>query len=230
MPNQTAVRTESDTLSYECLNQRANQLAHTLLRKRLGSETVIGISLPRSPELIISLLAVMKCGAVYLPLSPTYPKDRLRYMVKNSNAKYIITQEKFAPLFSDTKTETIGLDTDLAKIQEQPSYDPNIPISPHQLAYIIYTSGTTGDPKGVLLEHAGLSNVIAAQKEIFKLAPSDRILLFSSINFDASLFEICMALGNASELFLMKADEMLLGEKLADTLYKHSINLRKAVK
>ncbi|MEL7500832.1 MAG: condensation domain-containing protein, partial [Cyanobacteria bacterium J06554_6] len=157
-PNCTAIiyddGTEVQQLSYQELNQRSNHLAHYLRFLGVGPEVVVGICVNRSPEMIVAMLAVMKAGGAYLPLDPTYPPERLDYMLSDAQVQVVLTQ-------SDISLQTTAQRVDLDKQQfsDQPQTNPTPVVGPDHLAYLIYTSGSTGKPKGVLISHGGLVNL-----------------------------------------------------------------------
>jgi len=213
----TAIQSKDCKLTYLELNTKANQLATLLVKRGIEPETIVGISLDRSPEMIISLLAILKAGGAYLPLDPDYPKDRLEYMIKDSRVPFVITSKKHQSVYSNIDTNILYLDDlndEISSFQIE-----NLPkrIKPNNLAYIIYTSGSTGKPKGVQLEHASLMNLVVTQNQVFTLNQNDNVLLFSSLNFDASIFAITSAFCSGATLHIAQR-EQLLGDGLTQYL------------
>jgi amino acid adenylation domain-containing protein len=216
-PNTIAIQTNNFTLTYSVLNKEANQLASLLVSRGVKPETIVGISLDRSPKMIISLLAILKAGGAYLPLDPDYPKERLEYMIKDSKVPFVITSKEQRDVYSNIKTNILYLDelkSEISSFQIE-----NLPkrIKHNNLAYVIYTSGSTGKPKGVQIEHTSLMNLTVTQNHVYRLNEDDNVLLFSSLNFDASIFAITSALCSGSSLHIA-SKEQLLGDSLSNFL------------
>ncbi|MGD1897772.1 MAG: amino acid adenylation domain-containing protein [Phormidesmis sp.] len=207
-------------LTYTELNQRSNQLAHYLQSLGVGPETVVGVCVARSPEMIIALLAVLKAGGAYLPLDPTYPADRLAYMLDDAQVPILLSQSTLS-ITAETTAQRINLDTDWPA--DQPVSNPQRTACPDNLAYLIYTSGSTGKPKGVLIPHSGLVNLTEDKIRVCDVRPGDCILQFFSFSFDASIPEIIMALASGSKLLLAPATALLPGPNLSDLIARHRV-------
>lgn len=196
-PDLTAVSCDGKELTYAALMSRANKLANYLIDKGVGVEDVVGVCLDRSTDSIAALLASMIAGATYLPLDPRYAPDRLRLIVGNSQPKAIVTQQAYLQLLvtaganSDFLIPTDSLSDDIDACSASA---PSVRLMPNNLAYLIYTSGSTGQPKGVLIEHRGLSNLVRVVETGFSTGPGDRALLYHALSFDFSIWEIAMAL------------------------------------
>jgi len=221
-PSIPAVQFNNIKLSYSQLNDKANQLAHYLMSGGVKADDIVGVSLDRSPELIISILAIIKTGAVYLPLDPTYPIDRTSYILNDAKASHVITTKNQRFKITENTT-TIFLDQITEKLLAYPTNDITETILSESRAYIIYTSGSTGRPKGVEITHKGLSALINAQISTFNLPKGSNVLQFASVNFDASIFEIVMALSTGSTLHLAQKEE-LIGDGLLNILSRREIN------
>ena len=159
-PHGAAVQARNQRLTYGELNERANQLARYLRSCGAGTETLVGISLERSVEMAIAILAVLKAGAAYLPLDPTYPRERLSYMASDARPRFLITQEGIQGGAIAGDLQTIKIDRDWRLIERESNTDPEITIAPENLAYVIYTSGSTGNPKGVMITHGNLGHYV----------------------------------------------------------------------
>jgi amino acid adenylation domain-containing protein/thioester reductase-like protein len=230
-PEAMAVIAGDQRLTYGELNARANQLAHCLqaldvapseLSPR-GAETLVGICAGRSVETIIGFLGVLKAGGTYVPLDPTYPEERLHYMIEDAQIPVVLTLERFVTgIPGSENTDIVCLDREQPRIATERTSNPDSNVQPGNLAYVIYTSGSTGKPKGVLLEHRGLCNLAAAQQQLFGLSTGDRVLQFFSLNFDGSVWEIVMALTSGAALVLASADQ-LAGRPLHDLLRTQQI-------
>jgi amino acid adenylation domain-containing protein len=196
-PDAIAVRYQDQSLTYEELNQRANQLAQYLQQQGVGPETLVGICAERTPDLLIGLLGILKAGGAYLPLDPTYPPERLAFMLADSQAPILLTQERLLPSLPQHSAKVVCLDRDWPTIQDCPPIanlksihvapaGAKIP-NPKSLAYVIYTSGSTGKPKGTLIEHRGLVNYLSWCLQAYPLSAGIGAPVHSSISFDMTI-------------------------------------------
>ncbi|HEX7773782.1 MAG TPA: amino acid adenylation domain-containing protein, partial [Pyrinomonadaceae bacterium] len=207
-PDQVAVISEEEQLSYRELNERANQLAHHLRSLGVKTESPVGILLERSIEMVVALLGVLKAGGAYVPLDPKYPSERVRFLLEDSRVSVLITSEQCAMTLPSHTAHLILLDTEAEMLQQYESTNPELVGGAENLAYIIYTSGSTGKPKGVMVQHRSLVNYIEAARVAFQITPVDRVLQFLSVSFDASAEEIYSCLVSGATLIL-RTDEML---------------------
>jgi amino acid adenylation domain-containing protein len=189
--NAPALLFEEQTLTFEQINRRANQLAHHLLNHGAHRETKIGVMLERGPASLVALLAVLKAGGCYLPLDPLYPPERLAFMCADANASLIITEESVRARLPESTAQIISLDT--AQIAQQSIENPTVAVLPEQLAYVIYTSGSTGKPKGVAIEHRQLLHTLSAAQDVLQLTREDCLPCIASFSFDISLLELLAA-------------------------------------
>ncbi|HZA22857.1 MAG TPA: AMP-binding protein, partial [Dehalococcoidia bacterium] len=224
-PEAVAVVYEDQALSYGALNARANQLAHHLQGLGVGPEVLVGLCLERSVELVVGLLGVLKAGGAYVPLDPSYPQERLAFMLADAQAAVLLTQQHLLGTLPPTAVPVICLDRAWETICQAPQDTPPSPVTPQNLAYVIYTSGSTGQPKGALLPHRGLCNVSEAQVRTFGLGSGDRVLQFASFSFDASTFEIVMALRSGATLCLGQRETLLPGPALIQFLQDQAVTL-----
>lgn len=195
-PDAIALRCENDSLSYAELNLKSNQLAHHLLSLGGGNaDTLVAICLERSPTMLVSVLAVLKTGAAYVPLDPTYPQARILAMLQDSRVPLLLSQSVLRPrlplaelahLCQLVCVDEIALDT-------QPASNPALNIQPGHLAYVIYTSGSTGTPKGVMVEHRALALHLQAILQHYQPTADDKVLQFASLSFDISLEQLFSA-------------------------------------
>ncbi len=158
-PETLALVMGKEQISFGELEVRASQLAHCLRSRGAISGVVVGLCLPRSPQFVVAALAIMKCGAAYLPLDPAHPAERLRFALEDSGAAVLITEENLAAHFAGLQIQSIQLDRDKAEIAQQSTASPELATNPDDLAYVIYTSGSTGQPKGVEITQRNLSNL-----------------------------------------------------------------------
>ncbi|MCB0087814.1 MAG: AMP-binding protein, partial [Caldilineaceae bacterium] len=209
-PQAIALIFQGQQVTYGELNERANQLAHHLQNGGVGPEVLVGLCVERSVEMVVGLLAILKAGGAYIPLDPTYPQERLAFMLEDAQVSFLLTQTHLKDNFP-TIPKTICLDADWPVIARLSTQAPTVKLAPDNLAYVIYTSGSTGKPKGVLVPHQGLCNVSEAQIRLFHLTPQDNILQFASFSFDAATFEIVMALRVGATLCLGTTTELSPG-------------------
>jgi len=189
-PDAIAVVYEGKNLTYRYLDEVSNQLAHYLLHNYdLELEDLVGVKLDRSEWFVISILAILKTGAAYVPIDPNYPKDRISYIEEDSNCKVGIDFE--------------FIDNFINKAEGYSKLPLTTKITSRELAYVIYTSGSTGKPKGVMLEHGGMINTINSQILEYKLTPLDHCLQFASSSFDASIWEIFISLLSGAKLYII---------------------------
>jgi amino acid adenylation domain-containing protein len=205
-PSAMAVVYEDTQLTYEELNNRANKLAHYLISLGVGPDQIVAISLDRSMDLVVSVLAVLKAGGAYLPLDPAYPQDRIQYMLQDSQAHVLITAVSPLTPFPENQSIPIHLDTDWEKIDLLPATNPQTTVTIENLIYVIYTSGSTGNPKGVALPHRALANLIPWQLKNSALGLADKTLQFASLSFDVSCQEIFSTWCSGGTLVLISED------------------------
>ncbi|MBN1993050.1 MAG: amino acid adenylation domain-containing protein [Anaerolineae bacterium] len=193
---------QAPELTYRELNRRANQLAHYLQKLGVGPETPVGLCFERSPEMVVSLLGILKAGGAYLPLDPDYPPERLAFMLADTQAPILLTQQQIAAKIENLTSKiaplrVICLDTAGAVIARESVENPMSGATAENLAYIMYTSGSTGQPKGVMIEHHSLAWYAKTATAMYGLTANDRVLQFAPISFDISVEEIypCLTCG-----------------------------------
>ena len=220
-PDNIAVVFENQKLTYRELNEKANQLAKIILSNGINTEDTVAIFLDKSLEMIIAILAILKSGAAYLPIDIDYPFSRIDYMLKNSNAKLILTLENLNNLITDIKILDISLNNNF---YNENTDNINININSNNLAYIMYTSGSTGTPKGVMVEHKNIVRLVKNTNYI-NLSQNDRILQTGSIVFDACTFEIWTALLNGLQLYIIKKNDLLNPTALKEFIDNNKISI-----
>ncbi|MGJ4952834.1 non-ribosomal peptide synthase/polyketide synthase [Bradyrhizobium sp. HKCCYLS20291] len=195
-PDAIAVVDGDESLSYAALEARANQLAHHLHDLGVGPETVVGLCVERSPALLVGLLGILKAGGVYLPLDPSYPDDRIGFMLNNAGASALVTHAglRYRLCGSDAPRSLILLDADQPALAKRPATAPASRLDPQNAAYVIYTSGSTGTPKGVVITHAGLANKLVALRDDFAVGADFRSALVISSAFDAAIEQTLLPL------------------------------------
>jgi amino acid adenylation domain-containing protein len=226
-PDAEAVVFGDQTLSYRELNSRANRLAHHLRSLGVGPETLVGISVERSIEMVVGILGILKAGGAFVPLDPAYPRDRLAFMIEDSGIQVLLTQERLVDSLPSFGEKIIYLEQGANGFNR--SYttytdeNPDIITTPENAAYVIYTSGSTGTPKGVVIAHRGLCNLATAQIRAFNVQPSSRVLQFAALSFDASVTEFAMALLQGATLVIAPREDLMPGERLISLLRDHAI-------
>jgi amino acid adenylation domain-containing protein/non-ribosomal peptide synthase protein (TIGR01720 family) len=217
-PDAVAVVAAGEALTYAELDRRANQFARRLRALGVTVDSKVGLCAERSPEMIVGLLGILKAGAAYVPLDPAYPAERLAFMVEDARMPVLLAEERWLGVLPETSAVRVRLDADQDEIARESGARFPGGALPESLAYVIYTSGTTGRPKGVMLPHRGWSSLADAQRRLFGVRPGDRVLQFASLSFDASAWEIAMALAAGAALVLGPRERLLSGEELAGLL------------
>lgn len=189
-PDKKAVVFDDIALTYSELNKKVNRLARYLLQFDLKADDLVGVCLPRSQHIIISELAVMKAGAAFVPLDPTLPPERLSYIAKDSEFKCLLTLGDLTNLFPAYDGDLVCLDSDEEAMMKLKQDNLDLRYSSENLAYVIYTSGSTGNPKGVLIQHEGLTNFLLSSLEAPGLEKDDVLLSLTTISFDIAIFEL----------------------------------------
>ncbi|VEP15782.1 conserved hypothetical protein [Hyella patelloides LEGE 07179] len=223
-PDAVAVVFEKQHLTYRELNQKANQLAHYLQKLGVKPEVLVGLCVERSVEMLVGLLGILKAGGAYVPLDPNYPAERLSYMLVDSGVEVLLTQKSLLESLPKHQAQVVCLDrTDWGAIAIESGDNLNSRVKSEDLAYVIYTSGSTGQPKGVLVTHKGLPNLVIAQRNLFNVQSQSRVLQFASFSFDASVSEIFIALTSGATLVLATAESLMPGADLRQTLTQFEI-------
>ncbi len=204
-PNAAAVTCEDQSLTYDELNRRANQLARRLKSLGVGPDVLVGLCVERSVEMMVGLIAIHKAGGAYVPLDPTYPKDRIAYMVEDSKVPVLLTQDRVElPRHS---AQVIKLDTDWPSIATESAEPFDGGAQPQHLAYVIYTSGSTGKPKGVMVEHRNVVNFFAGMDHHLGEDGAGTWVAVTSLSFDISVLELCWTLTRGFHVVIATGEE-----------------------
>jgi amino acid adenylation domain-containing protein len=215
-PDCPALLLEERSLTYRELDRQANRLAHLLRDRGIGPESVVGVCLGRSPAMLIALLATWKAGGAYVPLDPAYPEDRLSYMLRDSRASLLLTEERIARGMPSRETPLLRVDRDVPP--NGPEHAPNLETHPEQLAYVLYTSGSTGRPKGVEVPQRALVNLLSSMRLQPGLSASDVLLAVTSISFDIAALELYLPLAVGARVFLAGDETASSGARLRESL------------
>ncbi len=224
-PDKRALVYQNTHYTYRELNLRANRLAHQLRHKGIGHDKIAAVMVERSAHLLVAALAVMKAGGAYLPIDPSYPHDRIAYMLADSQAGILLTQQHLAVKAADYQGEYLDMaDERLFTVCTETS-NPAAVNTSQNLAYVIYTSGSTGKPKGVMVEHRSLVNLCTWHNHYHQVTSADNAAAYSGFGFDASLWEIFPFITCGAELHILPDDIRLSPEELNRYFEAHSITI-----
>jgi amino acid adenylation domain-containing protein/thioester reductase-like protein len=204
-PDAVALVFEDQQLTYQELNRRANQLAHYLRKLGVRPEVIVGICVERSLDLVVGLLGILKAGGAYLPLDPSYPQERLAFMLENSQTPILLSQQHLIERQQNFKTKLVCLD-DWQPIALESSENLACNLAPDNLAYVIYTSGSTGRPKGTMNTHKGICNRLLWMQETYHLTAADCVLQKTPFSFDVSVWEFFWPLLAGARLAIARPD------------------------
>ncbi|MES2300291.1 MAG: amino acid adenylation domain-containing protein, partial [Pseudomonadota bacterium] len=229
-PGACALVFENQRICYGDLNRRANRLAHHLIALGVKPDDRVAICVERSVEMIVGLLAILKSGGAYVPLDPEYPVDRLAYMLGDSAPVAVLTQAALAPMLPGVGVPIVVLDgaVDATVIGHADSANPDgaaLGLHAGHMAYVLYTSGSTGLPKGVMVEHRNVRNLVQHHKQLCGLTKADRVLQFASFGFDNSIAEIFPALATGARIVLRPAHLVVPDQEFIAFLDTHQITM-----
>src|SRR3990167_6379569 len=220
-PDHLAINYHDMNVSYGELNKASTDLTHILLDRGIKPGDAVCVLMDRTPLLIMAMLAVFKCGAIYIPINPKYPDERITYLIDNCNAEYILAND-LARLPKTLHDKAIILDLSFVNMKPK-KHIPLPKVSIDDIAYIIYTSGTTGNPKGVMIEHKSLTNLIAWYQGCFKVTADDRASQFASQGFDTYLCEVIPYLASGASVHIVDDNTKLSPNLFFDWLVRQKI-------
>jgi amino acid adenylation domain-containing protein len=228
-PSNLAVVFEGQKLTYQELNLKANQLAHYLIEQGVQAETLVGICVERSIEMVIGLLGILKAGGAYVPLDPEYPAPRLQFMLEDSQVPLLLTQTHLIDrLPVPQQAKVVGLDSEWNRVAAYSGSNPVRLRSSENLAYVIYTSGSTGKPKGVMVEHRALANLLNDMQHRVRLTSNDQLLALTTLSFDIAALELYLPLITGSQTIIISRETANNGETLVQKLVEDQITLMQA--
>ncbi|HDQ71832.1 MAG TPA: amino acid adenylation domain-containing protein, partial [Chloroflexi bacterium] len=224
-PGQVAVAGDGEQLTYRELNERSNRLVHHLRRLGVGPEVMVGICVERSIEMVVGILGILKAGGAYVPLDPAYPPERLAFVLADTRAPVLLTQQRLVKNLPDHDAVVRCLDTDWEMIAAEPADNPACDVTVENLAYVIYTSGSTGRPKGVQVQHGELTNLCAWHRRVYDVTAADQATQLASPAFDASVWEIWPYLTVGASVYVPPETVRLLPQQLLAWLVEHAITI-----
>jgi len=222
-PNSVAVEFEGLQLSYAELNERANRLAHYLIGLGVKPGGMTPICMERSPEMVVGLLGILKAGGTYVPLDPTYPRERIRFILNDAQPVAILTTHDLAGIFQDSEAQIIQLDVDWFIVASGSPENPESGATEENLAYVIYTSGSTGEPKGVMISHRSICNRLLWTQSAYPLTETDNLLQKTVFSFDASVWEFFVPLFAGARLTLARPGGHRDSAYLADVIAEREV-------
>jgi amino acid adenylation domain-containing protein len=227
-PKAIALAMGSERITYRALDERANQLAHHLVECGVGAQTLVGIYLERSINMVVALLATLKAGGAYVPLDPAYPRDRIAFIVEDASLRVLITEGSLLGTLPPTQATVIHLDAEEQQISRQKRDTVGCETSSENLAYVLYTSGSTGKPKGVQITHRNLVNFLLSVQKEPGLSPHDTLLAVTTLSFDIAGLELYLPLITGARIVLASRNEAADGRKLLDLIRNRKPNVMQA--
>jgi amino acid adenylation domain-containing protein len=228
-PDALAVTFEREGVTYAELERRANKLANYLVELGVKPDTPVAICVERSVEMIVGILAILKAGGGYVPLDPTYPEERLAYILGDTRSPLVLTQRRFETLFQGATARAVCLDAELVEIEKSGEEAPRVDVEPGGLAYVIYTSGSTGKPKGVMISHEATCNHMLWIKGLCRLTAADRLLQKTVYTFDASVWEILTPLMAGATLIAARPGGHQDSRYIAETIASEGVTILQLV-
>ncbi|MBD2137716.1 amino acid adenylation domain-containing protein [Anabaena sp. FACHB-1237] len=227
-PDAIAIKFANQQLTYQELNQKANQLANYLQKLGVKPETLVGICIERSLEMVIALLGILKAGGAYVPIDPNYPTERIAYMLSDSNAELLLTQSSLLADFTEYQKTIVCLDQDWEKINQESTENIISQVKPDNLAYVIYTSGSTGKPKGVQIQHQGLVNFLNTMKKQPGIKRKDVFNAVTTICFDIAGLELYLPLIVGAKVVITSREIATDGMRLLQHIQDEKITIMQA--
>ncbi|MFZ2009516.1 MAG: amino acid adenylation domain-containing protein [Candidatus Sulfotelmatobacter sp.] len=228
VPNAIAVVFENDSLTYSELNRRANQLAHYLAKLGVGPDVLVGILVERSLDMVVGLLGILKAGGAYVPLDPAYPRERVAFMLEDSEVPVLLTQRHLLGSIPDSRAKVVVLDSDWREIAKEEAGNPVNEVRAKNLAYVIYTSGSTGKPKGVQLPHRAVVNFLTSMSQKPGMTAEDRLLAVTTLCFDIAGLEIYLPLSVGASFEIVSREVSSDGSRLLAKLAKSNPTMMQA--
>jgi amino acid adenylation domain-containing protein len=227
-PDAVALDFAGAHLTYRQLDTRANKLAHRLRSLGVGPNVLVGLSLERSLEMVVSLLAILKAGGAYVPIDPDYPAGRRSFMLQDARVPLLLTQQALLAKFAQHEVKLLCVDREWDKIEKEDERAPGVAISPSDIAYTIYTSGSTGKPKGVQIEHRAVVNFLQSMRRKPGLGAKDVLLAITTLSFDIAGLELYLPLITGAKIVLAGQEAAVDGETLLQLIERHQVSILQA--
>ncbi|WP_428663283.1 non-ribosomal peptide synthetase [Runella sp.] len=221
-PSSTAINFKGTKISYKELDEKANQFAHYLIKNGINHGDIVGLSMERSTYLPVAILGISKAGAVFQPIDPDYPVQRINYILQDGGAKTLITSLKYKHLF-ESALETISIEEIIPQLKNHKSSAPTVARSSSDLIYILHTSGSTGKPKGVQIEHRNAVSELLGMKEVPGMQANDRILSITNISFDIFYFELFLPLLSGATMFMIDSGDSKDAREIVECVHREKI-------
>ena len=226
-PNRIAVSTSTAKITYADLERKSNQFAIRLLENGVQIGHKVGLAVDRSIDMVVALIGILKCGAAYLPFDPTYPSERIKYMLDDGEADYLIASETYRNQLQ-TEAKVLTLEEIMNSLQEANERTPLPTFGTDELLYILHTSGSTGKPKGVQITHRNVVNLLLSVQDKFGIKPDDKMLSVTTISFDIAEVEIFLPLITGAEVMIASKEEVRDAEQLLNLLDTQNISFMQA--
>ncbi|NJM65766.1 MAG: amino acid adenylation domain-containing protein [Acaryochloris sp. RU_4_1] len=228
IPDAIALTFADQHLTYQELDSRANQLAHTLQARGVKPEVLVGICVERSLDMVVALLGILKAGGAYLPLDVSYPQERLTYLIETAQPQLLLTQASCRGCLPASAVPVVCLDGDRIDIAQQPTTNPHVTLSPEDLAYVLYTSGSTGQPKGVEIPHRALTNFLTSMQIRPGLMEQDTLLAVTTLSFDIAALELFLPLTVGARVAIATRETAMDGAQLQALLQQSGATIMQA--
>jgi len=216
--HRVAAEFDGKTLTYGEVNERANRLANYLVKSGVTPESIVGIFVERSVDLLVGLLGILKTGAAYVPMDPLFPPDRLVYMMADAGISTLVAHEDLLKLLPQSDRKTVCIDTQWSEIEKEDGSSPDVPADSKFLAYTIYTSGSTGKPKGVMIEHRSVVNFLFSMQKELSFKEEDVLVAVTTISFDIAVLELFLPLITGAKVVIAGKNEVIDGNLLLELI------------
>lgn len=226
-PNKVAIKFGDDSITYQVLNKKANQLANFLIANDINIGDKVALATARSIEMVVSILGILRSGGIYIPFDPNFPIERLTFMLADAGNKMLITSKKYEQHFQQT-TSKLFIDDIWAQLDSYPADAPDVTLKSDDLAYILYTSGSTGKPKGVLIQHNSLINLLSSMQKAPGLTPDDTWLAIATISFDISVLELLLPVVTGATLIVADSETAKDGRMMLNIIRDHNVTVMQA--
>ena len=227
-PESIAVECEGRSLTYAELHGRSNQLAHSLQKQGVGAESLVGLCVDRSVEMVVALLGILKAGGAYVPLDPWYPSDRIKFVLDDARVQVLLTQEKLLPSLPETSAKVVCLTADWQAFEHEDRGPVSSDVKPENLAYVIYTSGSTGRPKGVQLEHRSVVNFLCSMRHQPGMTGNDVLVAVTTLSFDIAGLELYLPLMTGARLIVASREATMDGRMLMQLMARSGVTAMQA--